>query len=153
SFARVAVKPRRISRVSTVTSLRLLAAASFLVLSSPAFAQTTGAGGARSASADPDALDQLVVTASPAGFGLSTGLLGSSVTVIGRTAVEARQTRLVSDLLRDVPGVAVNRTGPVGGATQVRIRGGESNHTVVLVDGVLAADPGIGEFDFATLYA
>jgi vitamin B12 transporter len=137
-----------------MTIRRRLAAASLMALTAaPAMAQTAGAGGPRGALGDPGALEQLVVTASPSGAAIPTGLLGSSVTVVDARAVEARQARLVSDLLRDVPGVAVNRTGAVGGATQVRIRGGESNHTVVLVDGMLAADPGVGEFDFATLYA
>ena len=38
-------------------------------------------------------------------------LLGASVTVLDAAALDARQTRVVSDVLRDVPGVAVSRTG------------------------------------------
>ena len=137
-----------------MTARRLLAAVSLAaLLASPVVAQTAGAGGSRGSLVDPGALEQLVVTASPSATAVSTRLLGSSVTVIDAQAVEDRQARIVSDLLRDVPGVAVNRTGAVGGATQVRIRGGEGNHTVVLVDGILAADPGVGEFDFSALYA
>ena len=137
-----------------MTADRLFAAVSVAaLLATPVRAQTAGAGGTRAALVDPGALDQLVVTASPSAAAFSTRLLGASITVIDARALQARQTRIVSDLLRDIPGVAVSRTGAVGGATQVRIRGGESNHTVVLVDGMLAADPGVGEFDFATLYA
>src|SRR5690606_20374438 len=64
-----------------------------------------------------------------------------------------RETRVVSDILRDVPGVAVNRTGAVGGLTQIRIRGTEGNHVLVFVDGIKASSPYQGEFDFGTLIA
>ncbi|MBS0360461.1 MAG: TonB-dependent receptor, partial [Proteobacteria bacterium] len=61
--------------------------------------------------------------------------------------------RVVSDVLRDVPGVAVSRTGAVGDMTQVRLRGSEANHTLVLVDGIKASDPFFDEFDFGTIIA
>ena len=75
-------------------------------------------------------------------------LIGGSVTVLDAVALERRQTRTVSDILRDVPGVAVSR---VAGQTQVRLRGAEGNHTLVLVDGIEVSDPFAGEFDFGTL--
>ena len=65
-------------------------------------------------------------------------------------ALELRQTRAVSDVLRDVPGVAVSR---VAGQTQVRLRGTEANHVLVLIDGIEVSDPFTGEFDFGTLAA
>lgn len=78
--------------------------------------------------------------------------VGSSVTVIDRTQIENRQAVFLSDLLRDVPGVAVNRSGGFGSFTQVRIRGGEANQTLVIIDGIEANDPATGsEFDFAHL--
>ena len=79
--------------------------------------------------------------------------LPASITVIDAAALQQRQTRIVSDVLRDVPGVAVNRTGGIGGLTQVRIRGTEANHVLVLIDGIEASDPYQGEFDFGTLIA
>jgi vitamin B12 transporter len=80
--------------------------------------------------------------------------VGSSVTVITGEEMEERQIRVVADALRDVPGVSVNRTGPRGLFTQVRIRGNEGNHTKVFIDGVEANDPsGDVEFDFANLLA
>ena len=48
---------------------------------------------------------------------------------------------------------AVSRIGAVGGFTQIRMRGSESNHTLVLIDGIKASDPYYGEFDFGTLAA
>ena len=80
--------------------------------------------------------------------------VGSAVTVITGEEMQARQIRVVADALRDVPGVSVNRTGPRGQFTQVRIRGNEGNHTKVFIDGVEANDPsGDVEFDFAHLLA
>ncbi|WGF90362.1 TonB-dependent receptor plug domain-containing protein [Marinivivus vitaminiproducens] len=80
--------------------------------------------------------------------------VGSALTVVDAEQLAVRQTRLVSDVLREVPGVAVNRTGSVGQLTQLRIRGAEGNQTLVLIDGVKANDPSAGsEFDFAHLQA
>ena len=95
----------------------------------------------------------IVVTASRSGDAVPTDLLGASVTVLDDNALQDRQARIVSDLLRDVPGVAVSRTGGVGGFTQLRLRGAEANQTLVLIDGVKASDPFYGEFDFGTLLA
>lgn len=97
--------------------------------------------------------EEIIVSASRSGEGVEADKLGASVTVIAPETLEARQTRIVSDVLRDVPGVAVNRIGAVGGQTQIRIRGTEANHVLVLIDGIEAADPFQGEFDFGTLIA
>ena len=54
--------------------------------------------------------------------------------------------------MRQIPGLSVNQSGPIGSATQIRIRGAEANHTLVLIDGFNANDPAIGsEFNFADL--
>lgn len=97
--------------------------------------------------------DDIVVTASRSGEGIKADQLGVSVTVIDAAVLEQRQTRIVSDVLRDVPGVAVSRTGAIGGLTQIRVRGSEGNHVLVLIDGIEAADPYYGEYDFGTLIA
>lgn len=102
----------------------------------------------------PDAVaDQIVVTGSRSGEGTAVKNLPASITVISDADMQERQTRIVSDVLRDVPGVAVNRTGAIGGLTQIRIRGTEGNHVLVLIDGIEAADPYYGEYDFGTLIA
>jgi len=79
--------------------------------------------------------------------------VGSAVTVLEEDDLERRQTTHISDILREVPGVAVNRAGPVGSVTQVRLRGAEANQTVVLIDGIEVADPTNSEFNFADLLA
>lgn len=79
-------------------------------------------------------------------------LVGSSVTVLDAADIDLRRIDLAAELLREVPGVAVSRSGQVGNVTQVRIRGAEGNHTLVLIDGIEANDPGFGsEFNFADL--
>ena len=78
--------------------------------------------------------------------------IGSSISSID-TADFARQAHFdVSQLLRTIPNMSVNRAGPLGALTQVRIRGAEANHTLVLIDGVEVNDVGNGsEFNFAHL--
>ena len=100
-----------------------------------------------------DPLEYVVVTATRANQGVRADLLGSSFTILRPEDFEQRQTRYVSDILRDVPGISINRSGSLGGLTQVRIRGTESNHTLVMIDGIKASDPVAGEFDFSTLIA
>ena len=104
------------------------------------------------ASAQQAADEEVVVTASRAAP-VPQKQYGGSATLISAQDLELRQTRHVSDVLRDVPGVAVNRSGGPGGMTQIRLRGSEANHTLVLIDGIEASDPYQGEFDFATLIA
>lgn len=96
--------------------------------------------------------EEVVVTASRA-KPVPHKQYGGSSTTISAEDLELRQTRYISDLLRDVPGVSVNRSGGPGGLTDIRLRGSEANHTLVLIDGIEASDPYQGQFDFATLIA
>lgn len=72
----------------------------------------------------------------------------SSVTVLDFDDLSIRNTPFVVDQLRAVPGVAVSRSGALAGLTQVRIRGAEGNHTLVLLNGIEVSDPTTGETDF-----
>ncbi|MCG7626719.1 TonB-dependent receptor [Epibacterium sp. MM17-32] len=69
---------------------------------------------------------------------------GRSVSVITAQELETRGVTTLQDALRGVPSVAVNSTG--SGFTQVRIRGGEGNHVLVLIDGVEANTGSGGEY-------
>lgn len=75
----------------------------------------------------------------------------ASVTVIGRDEIEDRQATSVQDLLRTVPGVTVVQSGSPGKATSVFMRGTESDHTLVLWNGIELNDPFFGAFDWAFL--
>jgi vitamin B12 transporter len=96
---------------------------------------------------------EVLITGTLASRNLLGDLAGISATEISAEALSERQVRVVSDVLRDVPGIAVTREGTLGGLTQIRIRGSEGNHALVLIDGIEAGDPFQGEFDFASLIA
>jgi len=67
--------------------------------------------------------------------------VGSAVTVINEDEIQQRNSSSIPELLRDVPGLAVSRAGPVGGFTQIRMRGVEADQLIFLVDGIEANDP------------
>ncbi len=83
--------------------------------------------------------------------GVAAEKIGSAVTVVSGDQLRAQEVRNAGDALRSLPGVSVNRTNGATGLTQVRIRGAEANHTLVLIDGVEANDTTNGEFDFSDL--
>ncbi len=96
---------------------------------------------------EPRELDKLIVTAGLEP--ISSRDLARSVTVITREEIEHRQVKYLADLLRDVPGFAVSQAGGPGTQTQIRVRGAESNHLLVLIDGIRANDPAsVDEFQF-----
>ena len=75
--------------------------------------------------------------------------IGSSVTVITDVEMERDQRRTLPDALQSVPGLNIVQTGGPGGQTSVFMRGTNSNHTKVLIDGIEANDPSLNNaFDF-----
>ena len=103
-------------------------------------------------SAQVQMLPEVVVTASR--VPVSSAAVGSAITVIAGDDIDRKQKRSVAEVLREVPGVAVNRLGGFGANTQIRIRGAEANQTLVLLDGIEIGDPANGsEFDFGNLLA
>ncbi|HEV3180786.1 MAG TPA: TonB-dependent receptor [Steroidobacteraceae bacterium] len=79
--------------------------------------------------------------------------IASSVTVVTADDIAARQERTFSELLRDIPGLNVVQEGGSGGLTSVFMRGTNSNHVKVLVDGIDVSDPSNAGavFDFGQL--
>ena len=136
------------------TAFATLAAASLLA-AAPAFAIET----VDQQAAAPDvagragaiAVEDVVVTANRSAQPIER--VGASVTVLTQAAIEARQTPAVAELLAQTPGVSFTRNGGVGTSTGVNIRGAESQHTVVLIDGVKLNDPSStqGGFNFGNL--
>ena len=74
----------------------------------------------------------------------------SSVTVLTEKDFATRNATYVSDVLKTVPGVAMGANGGRGTVTSLFLRGAESNHTVVVIDGV-KMNPVNGSFDFGGL--
>ena len=110
----------------------LLSSAAIVALSTSAFAQEL-------------ALEEIVVSGglSP----IAAQSYGRAASVITAQQIEDRGITNVADALRSLPGVSVSSSG---GQSQVRIRGGEGNHTLVLIDGVEASG-GDGEYFFTGL--
>ncbi len=92
-------------------------------------------------------LDPTVVTAERIPILLSR--VPSDVSVIGRARLALDQPFLLADALRDVPGLDAQRSGNLGKLTDVRLRGADPRHTLVLFDGIPLNGPWLGSFDFA----
>jgi vitamin B12 transporter len=74
----------------------------------------------------------------------------AGVTVIDRATIEAHGYDSLTRALNNIPGVHVSPSGPQGGVSSVFIRGSNSNHVLVLRDGMPindASDP-TGAFNF-----
>jgi len=93
------------------------------------------------ARADDDAADlqQIVVSATRTAQPLDK--TGSSLSVISAADLEQRQTLIVTDMLRETPGLTVSRNGGPGQDTNLYIRGAEPGESLVLIDGIRINDP------------
>lgn len=116
------MSPRRFILLSTVASFGLVSAPG-------AFAEE-----------DPvNPLSQIVVSATRTEQAL--GVTGTSVSVITAEDIRAAQKVMLSDMLRETPGVTVVRAGSPGAQTSMFVRGLGGEQTVVLIDGVRINDP------------
>jgi len=95
------------------------------------------------------ALNEVVVTASRAAE--NTSEISASTTVITREDIEARQSVSLAQLLSLAGGIDVASNGAPGASTSVFMRGTNSNHVLVLIDGVRANTANDGRFDFSLL--
>src|SRR5205814_7568362 len=79
--------------------------------------------------------------------------IASSVTVITKQDLDRDGRRTAPGVLSTVPGLNIVQTGGPGGQTSVFMRGTNSNHTKVLLDGIDISDPSnpARTFDFGTL--
>ncbi len=76
--------------------------------------------------------------------------IGSSVSVITGSELKARGMISVSDALREIAGISMVQSGGVGKVASLFMRGGESDYTKVLIDGIPINEPG-GSYNFANL--
>jgi vitamin B12 transporter len=81
------------------------------------------------------------VVVSPTATETPIDQIANSVTVITAKDMERDQRRTVPDALATVPGLNVVQSGGPGGLTSVFMRGTNSNHTKVLIDGIDVSDP------------
>jgi outer membrane cobalamin receptor len=113
------------------------------VLSSPSQPQSQAP-----AQQAPSITDAVFVSASFVDLPLSR--VTDSVSVISLGDLRARQTETVADALRAVTGLGVTASGSRGSVASVFTRGGESDYTLVLVDGIPLNSFG-GSIDLAHL--
>ena len=95
--------------------------------------------------------EDIVVTATRSATPIS--MVGSSTTVITADEIERDQAVEVIDVLRKVPGISITQTGSSGGTSSIFMRGMNSYHTQLLIDGVEMADPSAPQptYDFGHL--
>jgi vitamin B12 transporter len=141
---------RKVSSVTTTSPRPLLQSVSLAALF--AVACSTAATAQQSASPQ-NVLPNIVV--SPTGVPTPEAQVASSVTVVTAQDIEREQRRTVPDVLANVPGLNIVQTGGPGGQTSIFIRGTNSNHTKVLIDGIDVSDPSNPNrsFDFGQLLA
>ncbi|MDI3468112.1 MAG: Outer membrane vitamin B12 receptor BtuB [Pseudolabrys sp.] len=96
-----------------------------------------------------------ITVVSPTAVPTPANDVASSVTVITADDIARMQSRTVTDVLMSVPGVQVVQNGSPGSQTSVFIRGTNSNHVKVLIDGIDVTDTSTpsGAIDFGHFLA
>jgi vitamin B12 transporter len=89
------------------------------------------------------------ITVTATGTESSVSQVPVATTVITRKQMDDSQAESVTALLRRVPGVFVAQSGDAGSLTSVFTRGTNSNHTLVLFEGVRLNSPYYGGYDWS----
>lgn len=113
------------------------ALAGLLVMSAPALSEMDFQG------------ERMVVTANRSEQPVNTSL--ASVSVIDRSDIERSQASDILEILRLEAGIDIARGGGPGGQTSLFMRGSNSNHVLVLIDGARVAAAGTGGFSWELL--
>lgn len=79
--------------------------------------------------------------------------LPAAVSVVDEQELAARQTTELFSVLGTLPGLSTTQLGSPGKAASVFTRGANSNHTLVLWNGIPLNDPYFGGFDWSNLPA
>jgi len=96
-----------------------------------------------------DSLDDVIVTATRSAMSADDVLV--PVTVITRADIERLQASTVAEALRSVPGLFISNNGGAGKSTSLFLRGTESDHVLVLIDGIKAGSSTTGTTPFENL--
>jgi vitamin B12 transporter len=116
----------------------MLSAALALSLPASALAQTTATE-----------LDEVTVTGSRTAVTVDASL--SPVEIIDREAIERSQAQSLPELLRGRAGVNLSNQGGAGKLTTLFLRGSESDHVLVLIDGIRIGSSTSGLVSFQDL--
>lgn len=114
---------------------------------------TPSVAGTALTAVDPAAAVPLAPEPNAIERGVASDTLGTAVSVVTGAELKAQQVRHAADALRSLPGVSVSEQGGPGRLNVVRIRGAESNHTLVVIDGVEVNSATDGLYDFSNLSA
>ena len=95
--------------------------------------------------------DPLEVTVTAKRYSSSTLTTASSTSVINREEIESARFANTTELLESLPGIYIARRGSSTSLSSVYLRGTESNHTVILVDGVRLITKNDGTADLSYL--
>ena len=109
------------------------------ILATAALAFVAPGSGTKDKTPLPDLRHDVVITATR--VETPSREVASSLTVITREDLARSKRSTVLDVLGDVPGASVVRSGGPGSAAAVMLRGANSEHTLVLLDGVELNDP------------
>ncbi|MCP2520526.1 TonB-dependent receptor, partial [SCandidatus Aminicenantes bacterium Aminicenantia_JdfR_composite] len=77
--------------------------------------------------------------------------VSTSFTLITEQEIKQRQVITLAEILTDVPGFIKAQAGSIGHLTSLFIRGSESDHNLVLINGIPINDPLSSYFDFSSL--
>ena len=98
-----------------------------------------------------DDSDGLYIVVSPSRVPQPIHEVGSSVVLLQGDELRANGVQFVEDALLQVPSLIVSSQGARGSQVQIRARGNEANHVLVLIDGMRVSNATTSEFDFSTL--
>lgn len=94
-------------------------------------------------------LETITVTANRSEQAMVSSL--SSQYVITRTDIEKIQPHSILDLLKNVAGFDFTQQGGIGQQSSVFVRGANSNHTLVLLDGIRLSSATLGTTELQTI--
>ncbi len=147
----LSVRPRARALPAFTSSTALSALFSLRSLSALTLAAVTPAAllAAEAPTAPARKLDDITVTGSRSPMRLADVL--GDLTLISRDDIERQGYGSLPDLLRNVAGLEMSRNGSAGANTSLYLRGAETRHTVVLIDGVRIDSQSTGGADWQTL--
>ncbi len=124
-----------------------------LLLSCPAVAADPPQAATPDAAAGSQAPEAGDIVVTSTRVPMSIDRIAASVTVLDKAALDRSQDIGVTEALLRTPGVSIARNGGYGTNTTLRIRGAETDQTVVVIDGVKLNDPSSpgGGYNFANL--
>ncbi len=129
-------RPARIARFGFFPRLLQASLLAWMGVASPSMAQ------------EKATLEEVVVSATRTEVPIDE--LGVSASLVTAKEMEARRATDVLEVLRDLAGIHVVQSGARGSLTELYLRGGESNFTMVMIDGMQVNEAG-GGFDFSSL--